>query len=48
MLIRNGKYFASCKLNSYEINMNNLNIVKKKFVDNNNPNKIYGFIRFRA
>ena len=48
MLTKNGKLFVSCRLNTFEITQNNLNIIKKKFIDAHNPNKIYGFIKLRA
>jgi len=48
ILIKNGKYFINCRISTFEITQNILNTLKKKFVDPNNPNKVYGFVKLRA
>jgi len=48
ILSKGGKIFTFCRLNSSEIGSNKLTTIKKKWPDQMNPAKFYGFIKVRA
>lgn len=46
--MRGGKLFTHCRLNTSELASDALTVVKKKWVDMMNPNKVFGFLKAKG